>query len=137
VSARYLLDTNIISDLARRPQGKVATGIQRSGESNVCTSIVVASELRFGAAKSGSKRLARQIDRILAALEILPLGEPADRHYATVRRQLEKRGLPIGPNDLLIAAQALAEDCTLVTANEREFSRVPSLKVENWLVAQA
>ncbi len=130
---RFLLDTNTLSDLARRPQGKVADAIARAGESNVYTSIVVAAELRFGATKSGSKRLVRQIDRILAALEVLPLGEPADRHYASIRKRLEKRGRPIGPNDLLIAAHALAEDCTLVTANEREFSRVPSLKIENWL----
>lgn len=130
---RYLLDTNILSDLVRKPQGTVAAAIQRVGEKSVCTSIVVAAELRFGAAKSKSKRLARQIDQILAALEVLPLGEPTDRHYAKVRWHLEKRGQAIGPNDLLIAAEALAEDCTLVTANEREFSRVPSLKVENWL----
>lgn len=132
--ARYLLDTNILSDLVRHPQGKVASTIAGVGERRVCTSIVVAAELRFGAAKSGSKRLARQVDRILAALEILPLGSPADRHYASVRWHLEKRGNPIGPNDLLIAAQALAEDCTLVTANEREFRWVPSLKLENWQV---
>jgi len=130
---RYVLDTNILSDLARMPQGTVAAAIRRVGEKSVCTSIVVAAELRFGAAKSQSRRLARQIDQILAALEVLPLVAPADRHYATIRRALEKRGKPIGPNDLLIAAQALAENCTLVTANEREFTRVPSLKVENWL----
>lgn len=132
---RFLLDTNILSDLVRRPQGRVAEAIARVGERSVCTSIVVAAELRFGAAKSGSRRLSRQLDAILAALEILPLEEPADRHYAALRRQLEKRGMPIGPNDLLIAAQALAADCTLVTANEREFSRVPALKVINWLSA--
>lgn len=133
MTIRFLLDTNILSELARKPQGKIADAIARAGERNVYTSIVVAAELRFGAAKSGSKRLARQIDRILAALDVLPLGEPADRHYANIRKRLEKRGRPISPNDLLIAAHALAEDCTLVTANEREFSRVPSLKVENWL----
>lgn len=132
---RFLLDTNILSDLVRRPQGRVAEAIARVGERSVCTSIVVAAELRFGAAKSGSRRLSRQLDAILAALEILPLEEPADRHYATLRRQLEKRGMPIGPNDLLIAAQTLAADCNLVTANEREFSRVPGLRVVNWLSA--
>jgi tRNA(fMet)-specific endonuclease VapC len=136
VARRYLLDTNIVSELARRPQGKVANAIKRAGERSICTSIVVAAELRFGAAKSGSKRLALQVHRILDALEVLPIGEPTDRHYATIRQKLEQRGLPIGPNDLLIAAHALAEDCTLVTANEREFARVPSLKVENWLAPE-
>jgi len=135
VPPRFLLDTNILSDLVRRPQGRVAECIARVGEQSVCTSIVVAAELRFGAAKSGSKRLARQLDAILAALEILPLEEPADRHYAHLRRQLEKRGQPIGPNDMLIAAQALAAGCTLVSANQREFSRVPGLTVVNWLSA--
>ena len=131
--ARFLLDTNILSDLVRRPQGRIAERIAREGEHSVCTSIVVAAELRFGAAKVGSKNLARQLDRILSALDILPLEEPVDRHHANIRKKLERRGTPIGPNDLLIAAQALAGDCTLVTANEREFSRVPGLKVENWL----
>jgi tRNA(fMet)-specific endonuclease VapC len=130
---RFLLDTNILSDLVRRPQGRVAAQIAREGEQSVCTSIVVAAELRVGAAKAGSKRLTRQLDLILSALDILPLETPADRHYATLRRHLKKRGTPIGPNDLLIAAQALAEDCTLITANEREFSRVPGLRVANWL----
>lgn len=131
--SRFLLDTDILSDLVRKPHGEVAKAIARVGEQNVCTSIVVAAELRFGAAKSGSKRLVRQVDRILSALEILPLEPPADRQYSSVRNLLEQRGRPIGPNDLLIAAQSLAENCTLVTANEREFSRVPSLKTENWL----
>jgi tRNA(fMet)-specific endonuclease VapC len=131
--SRFLLDTDILSDLVRKPHGEVAKAIARVGEQNVCTSIVVAAELRFGAAKSGSKRLVRQVDRILSALEILPLEPPAERQYSSVRNLLEQRGRPIGPNDLLIAAQSLAENCTLVTANEREFSRVPSLKTENWL----
>lgn len=133
--ARFLLDSNILSDLVRRPRGIIAESIARVGELSVCTSIIVAAELRFGAAKSGSKRLARQVDRILAVMDVLPLEAPSDRHYATIRKQLEKRGHLIGPNDLLIAAQALAGNCTLVTANEREFSMVPSLKVENWLAA--
>lgn len=132
--ARFLLDTNIVSDLVRQPQGRVAECIAREGERGICTSIVVAVELRYGAARLGSARLSRQLEAILAALEIRSLEEPVDRHYAKVRRQLEKRGTPIGPNDLLIAAHALAEDCTLVTANEREFSSVPGLKVANWLV---
>jgi tRNA(fMet)-specific endonuclease VapC len=94
---------------------------------------VVASELRFGAEKLGSARLTRQLGIILSALDILPLDEPADRHYAKLRWHLEQRGSPIGPNDLLIAAHALALECTVVTANDREFSRVPGLKVVNWL----
>ena len=130
---RYLLDTNILSDLILNPQGTVAQCISSAGESTVCTSIVVASELRFGAAKSGSLKLADRIDLILSALDILPLEVPADRHYGEVRQQLASEGTPIGPNDLLIAAQALALGLTVVTANVREFSRVRGLMVENWL----
>jgi len=130
---RFLLDTNILSDLVRRPQGKITEHIAREGEKSICTSIVVASELRFGAEKSGSRRLKAQLETILSAIEVLPLEEPADRQYARLRKYLEMRGMPIGPNDMLIAAHALALDCTVITANDREFSRVPGLKVENWL----
>ena len=130
---RYLLDTNILSDLILNPQGAVARRISSAGENTVCTSIVVAAELRFGAEKSGSSKLADRIDLILSALDILPLETPADRHYGEIRQHLASQGTPIGPNDLLIAAQALALGLTVVTANVQEFSRVPGLGVENWL----
>ena len=130
---RFLLDTNILSDLVRTPQGKVTERITNEGEESVCTSIVVASELRFGAAKSGSSKLANQVDAILAVLAILPLDEPSDRMYAQLRVSLEQSGTPIGPNDMLIAAHALAHGLVVVTANTKEFSLVPELQVENWL----
>ncbi len=129
----YLLDTNILSDLVRHPQGMAATRITKAGEDRVCTSIVAAAELRYGAAKSNSAKLADRVDLILSALEILPLEVPADHQYAALRHHLTRQGTPIGPNDLLIAAHALASELTVVTANVREFSRVPGLKVENWL----
>ncbi len=132
-SLAYLLDTNILSDLARNPQGVVATRIAKAGEDTVCTSVIVAAELRYGASRSNSEKLAQRIDLILSALEILPLEPPADRQYAALRHHLTRQGTPIGPNDLLIAAHALASDLTVVTANVGEFSRVPGLKVENWL----
>ena len=132
-SLAYLLDTNILSDLVRNPQGVVATRIAKAGEDSVCTSVIVAAELRYGASKSNSTKLAERIDLILSALEILPLEPPADRKYAVLRHHLTRQGTPIGPNDLLIAAHALASDLTVVTANVGEFSRVPGLKVENWL----
>lgn len=132
-SLSYLLDTNILSDLVRNPGGIVATQIGKVGEDSVCTSIVAAAELRYGAAKSTSARLGERVDLILSALEILPLEAPADREYAAVRDHLTSLGTPIGPNDLLIAAHALAHDLIVVTANVGEFSRVPALKVENWL----
>jgi len=130
---KYLLDTNILSDLIRNPQGRVVEKIATVGESVICTSIIVASELRFGAEKRQSKKLTNQLELILSAIKILPFEAPADHHYAEIRSFLESNGKMIGPNDLLIASHALSVNCTVVTANEREFCRVPELKVENWL----
>lgn len=133
MALEYLLDTNIVSDLMRRPQGPVAAALARVGDDTVCTSIVVVAELKFGVKKSGSPRLQANLDAILSALEILPLKEPVDQRYAEIRHQLESVGQTIGPNDLLIAAHCLAENLVAVTANIDEFSRVPGLGVENWL----
>lgn len=129
----YLFDTNIISDLVKNPAGNVANKIVQVGEDNIFTSVIVACELRFGARKKGSKRLQDNLDQILEALMILPLEPSVANHYARIRADLEQVGNLIGPNDLLIAAHALAEGCTLVTGNIREFSRIPELSVENWL----
>ena len=130
---RYLLDTNTVSDLVRKPQGKVAEQVLKVGETKVCTSIVVAAELRYGAEKKQSPRLSAQLEAVLGALEILPLEKPADVSYGSIRAQLERAGKPIGANDLLIAAQALTLGYTVVTDNGKEFLRVKHLQVENWL----
>jgi tRNA(fMet)-specific endonuclease VapC len=129
----YLLDTNILSALVREPQGVVSRHIARVGERQVCTSVVVAAELRYGAAKRGSARLTAQVEAILAAMEILPFESPMDRAYAEARVALERRGRPIGGNDLIIAAQVLAIGGILVTDNEREFSQIAGLATENWI----
>lgn len=134
---RYLLDTNILSALIRQPQGSVATTLARRGYGTVCTSIVVAAELRFGARKLGSTALMRKVDDLLASLPVLPLEIGVDLTYAESRLRLQQAGTPIGPNDLLIPAHALALGLTLVTDNANEFTRVPRLRVENWLDAQA
>lgn len=130
---RYLLDTNIVSDLVRNPQGRVAQRIRKMGEDKVCTSIIVAAELRYGARKKGSPKLTAQLEAVLAALEILPFEKPADQTYGSVRTALEKAGRPIGANDLLIASQAIALGYTVITDNEREFDHVENLRHENWL----
>jgi len=130
---RYLLDTNIVSDLIRNPHGRVAQRIRAVGEAQVCTSIIVAAELRFGAAKRGSPPLAAQLEAVLRALDVLPLEIPADATYGTLRARLEQIGQPIGGNDLLIAAQAVALGLAIVTDNEREFARIDELPRENWL----
>lgn len=131
----FLLDTNALSALVREPQGTVAAHIAHAGEPNVCTSIVVAAELRYGAAKRGSARLVQQVNVILAAMEIVAFESPMDLTYADLRNTLEQRGRPIGGNDLIIAAQALALEAVLVTDNVKEFEQVPGLKVENWVRA--
>ena len=96
---------------------------------------MVACELRFGAAKKGSSELSSRIDQLLASFNVLPLDREADRHYAEIRAYLSRKGLPIGSNDLLIAAHTLALDLILVTDNVDEFARVPGLSIENWLAA--
>lgn len=133
MSPRYLLDTNILSDLVRNPQGKVFEKISKVGEEHIFTSIIVACELRFGANKKSSEELTRRVETILSNIEVLAYEEPADFHYASIRDYLETKGTPIGPNDILIAAHARCINSVLVTANKREFSRVPELDIENWL----
>ena len=130
---RYLLDTNIISELAKSPAGPLSKHVRRLPVGSLCTSIVVAAEIHFGLAKRGSEALAHHMMLALEAFPILPFEAPADRIYGDIRSQMERAGTPIGSNDLLIAAHALALGCTLVSGNDREFARVPGLKVENWL----
>jgi tRNA(fMet)-specific endonuclease VapC len=130
---RYLLDTNIVSDLMRHPRGVVTERIRAVGESSVCTSVIVSAELRYGVRKKGSEALAARLDAIIAGLEVLPFESPADVLYGDLRVRLEGAGQPIGSNDLLIGAHALALDCILVTDNGRELGRIPELRCENWL----
>lgn len=130
---RYLLDTSIISDLMRNPRGRAAKRIAKVGEDNICTSIVVAAELRYGCAKSGSKKLLATVEDLLAEIEVLPFDVPADAEYGEIRAELEAIGKPIGGNDLLIAAHARSAGVIIVTANADEFKRIRGMKVENWL----
>jgi tRNA(fMet)-specific endonuclease VapC len=130
---RYLLDTNIVSDLVRNPRGRVADRVKTIGDQNICTSIIVAAELRYGMTKKASPRLTTQVEAVLGALDTLPFDSPADEFYGSIRTRLESAGTLIGGNDLLIAAQALSLDHTLVTDNDKEFSRIEGLRVENWL----
>jgi len=131
--SRFLLDTNIISDLVRHPAGAVTAAIRTAGEDAICTSIIVAAELRYGARKKGSEQLSERVEALLSYIPILPLEAPADDVYGHIRVSLERSGSPIGANDMLIAAHALALDAILVTDNEREFRRIDGLKIDNWL----
>lgn len=133
MSHRYLLDTNIVSQIVRHPFGDIARRIESVGQETVVTSIIVAAELRFGAHKKGSAKLAGQLEAVLGRLPVLPLERPVDEVYANIRATLEAAGTPISANDTLIGAQALALGMVVVTDNVREFARIPGLVVENWL----
>ena len=133
MAPRYMLDTNIVSDLIRHPDGKVANKIRKLGADGLCLSIITAAELRFGAAKRRSPHLSERVENILGEIDILPFAAPADQNYARIRNDLEAAGQPIGPNDLLIAAHAVSVGAILVTGNTKEFKRVRGMKVENWL----
>lgn len=128
-----MLDTNILSALLRDPDGPAARHVERVGQRKICTSIIVAAELRYGSAKKGSAKLQAKVDSLLNTIPVLPFDVPADSEYGQIRAALEATGTTIGANDLLIGAHAHALGLTLVTGNTREFERIRGLAVENWL----
>ncbi len=130
---RVMLDTNIVSEVMRNPNGVVGARLDQLNPAAACISILTAGELRYGAAKRGSAQLTRSVEMVLQRIAVVAFEAPADTIYGRIRNDLMRRGTPIGPIDFLIAAHALALDLTLVSANVREFSRVPDLRVENWL----
>ncbi len=134
MSHSYLLDTNIIAALAKDPGGPVNRKISEAGQDAICTSIIVACEIHYGLLKKDSQRLTAQMNAIMNAIEVVNLPKEIDSEYGEIRLHLERKGQPIGPNDLLIAAHARAAGLAIVTGNNREFERVPDLKVENWLL---
>lgn len=133
MTVSVMLDTNAMSELMRQPRGSIQRRLRFIDRDGACVSIITAAELRYGASKSGRSDISTAVEGALQAVVVMPFDLPADALYAELRIHVERLGLPIGPNDLLIAAHALTLDLTLVTANIREFSRVPGLRVENWL----
>lgn len=136
MSERYLLDTNIISHMMRDANGMAARHFilmaQRPDSPDVCTSVVVQCELLFGLTRKPNPRLEMAYERVIQSVEVLSLDGEIAIYYARLRAELEAQGTPIGPNDTLIAAHALALDATLISG-DAEFRRVPGLRVENWL----
>ena len=128
-----MLDTNVISNVIRNPDGPAARRIEQVGPKEIFTSIIVAAELRYGCAKKGSPKLLARVEGILETIPVFPLDIPADAEYGGIRAELEAAGQPIGMKDLQIAAHAHALGLTLVTDNTREFNRIRGLNVENWL----
>ncbi|HBI22452.1 MAG TPA: VapC toxin family PIN domain ribonuclease [Legionella sp.] len=130
---RYLLDTNILSDVIKNPQGMAAKRMMALDNNDLFTSIIVASEIRYGVEKKKSALLSSRVELLLQMLDVLPFDVDADRYYGKIRFNLEQQGQIIGANDLLIAAHARSLDAVLVTDNTREFARVEGLNIENWL----
>jgi len=129
----YLIDTNIISNVMRQPNGKAADRMRVFQSGQLSTSVLVQAEVRFGYTKSGVLRQKIAAEAILQHLRVEDWSTPADLAYAALRSELEKAGIGMGQIDMLIAAHALVLDAVVVT-DDRAFSRVPGLKVENWLL---
>ncbi len=130
---KFILDTNICIYIIKRKPSGVIERFKQAEISRIGISSITLSELLYGVSKS-SKPEQNQIalTQFVAPLEILPYGNEAAQYYGDLRAQLEKQGTPIGSLDMLIAAHALSIDCTLVTNNEKEFIRIPNLKIDNW-----
>ncbi|MGD2149576.1 MAG: type II toxin-antitoxin system VapC family toxin [Desulfobacterales bacterium] len=130
----FMLDTNICIYIIKRKPLDVIERFKQTKISQIGVSTITLSELLYGVSKS-SKPAQNQmaLAQFIAPLEILPYGDDAAQYYGTLRTHLEKQGTPIGSLDMLIAAHALSADCTLVTNNEKEFIRIPKLKIENWV----
>lgn len=130
---RYLLDTNILSDLIKNPQGFAAKQVLTINKNKIVTSIIVAAEMRYGVEKKNSPVLTERVHLLLQTIEVMPLDGEVDKHYGRIRLQLERQGAMIGANDLFIAAHAMAIGAVLVTHTTREFERIEGLKIENWI----
>ncbi len=131
---RYLLDTNLCIYIQRNKPPEVLAKFRklRVGEAGI--SAITHGELMYGAMKSRQQdRVMRDIADFILWVPAMPLPESASGHYATIRAEAEAAGKPLGGNDLWIAAHAIAADLVLVTNNEREFKRVPGLRVQNWV----
>ena len=131
---KYLIDTNICIYIMNKRPIEIIHKFKQFDVGEIGVSTITISELQYGVAKSKNRRLNKQrVEEFLSPLEILPYDEIAASIYGDIRLQLEKFGEPIGPLDLLIAAQALSRNLGLITNNEKEFKRVKNLKVENWV----
>jgi tRNA(fMet)-specific endonuclease VapC len=128
-----MLDTNVCIAIISRDE-RVRPHLERHAPSRLRVSAITVAELRFGVAKSKQpKRSAQNVELLLSKVGTLPFDDTAARRYGELRETLERKGIPIGPLDTLVAAHALAAKCTLASNNVREFRRAPGLHVEDWL----
>jgi tRNA(fMet)-specific endonuclease VapC len=134
MTTRYLLDTNICIYIQRQRPEKVLARFQKLKPGDAAISVITWGELLYGAEKSMHRKKALQLlDEFKSFVPVLPIPVNAGNTYGVIRASLESEGKPIGNNDLWIAAHAKAAALTIVTNNEREFQRVPGLKVQNWV----
>ena len=130
---RYLLDTNICIYLIKKSPAHILEKIRGIQVGDAGISSITLSELEYGVAKSSNPQQNRDaLSAFLTPFEIHSYDQSAATYYGAIRSYLEKKGILIGPMDLLIAAHALSLSLTLVTNNVREFKRVPDLQLENW-----
>lgn len=133
MAARYLLDTNICIYIRQRRPPEVLARFEKLKTGEAVLSVITYGELLYGAAKSQQREAAlARLSDLVSLLPVLALPDSAAREYGEIRARLETGGEPIGNNDLWIAAHARASALVLVTNNEREFRRVPGLKIQNW-----
>jgi tRNA(fMet)-specific endonuclease VapC len=133
VDFRYLLDTNICIYIRKKKPERVSQRFHKVDTGEVAISVITYGELLYGANKSGQRvRSLETVQEFVRIVPALPLPENAAEAYGFIRAELESRGEMVGPNDLWIAAHALASGLTLVTNDEREFRRVRGLKIQNW-----
>jgi len=131
---KFMLDTNTCIYIIKRKPPDVIRRFKRTEISQIGISSITLSELLYGVSKSSrpeQNRLA--LTQFIAPLEILSYGDEAAQYYGDIRAHLEKQGTPISSLDMLIAAHALSIACTLVTNNEKDFIRIPNLKIGNWV----
>ena len=130
---KYLIDTNICIYIMNKRPAKVINTFKQFEPGDIAISAITVSELQYGIAKSKHKKKNQiRLEEFLIPFEILAYDEKAAGVYGDIRFQLEKNGQPIGPLDLLIAAQAICLKLILVTNNDKEFGRIENLEVENW-----
>lgn len=130
----YFLDTNICIYLIKNNPQHVRTHFERQQPGDIFLSSIVLAELMYGVSKSQYKsRNLAALEMFLMPLEVVQFDTHAAEKYGDIRSELEKSGLIIGGNDLFIAAHASSMDATLVTNNVKEFTRVPGLRIENWV----
>ncbi len=131
---RYLLDTNICIYIQRHKPREVLARFQKLKPGDAAISVITWGELLYGAEKSQQRKKALELlEEFKTFVPVLPMPENAGKTYGAIRAALESKGKPIGNNYLWIAAHAKAAALTIVTNNEREFQRVPGLKVRNWV----